>query len=212
MYNSNITVKSLVETIQSEADISTAIPDQCWLNWINEVEQMLYTEVIRELKVVTLTAQTSPIAMTEIVPGTGEGQAIFEDILKFYGDGRELQKATVISALRFAGVKSVWYKQENAIGFSLATLATADEIKIVYCVRPELKVMTSPTAPALPDLPDTDILLPPEFIELMACRLRGEAYKIANEDSQAAKWLADYNAYVESFKTWVKKHNAGFGE
>ena len=37
--------------VQSEADISVAIPDQSWLNWINETEQMLYTEVIqRELK------------------------------------------------------------------------------------------------------------------------------------------------------------------
>lgn len=207
MYDSGITAKSLIEMVQSEADISIAIPDQSWLNWINEVEQMLYTEVIKELKVFTLTAPTSPIDIEDITPSTGEGQAIFEDIVMITADGRAIQKATVISSLRFN--KSVWYKSGTAIGFTLASNATAASVKIIYCVRPELKVLVAGTPPTLPT---AKIALPPEFVELMACRLRGEAYKIANEDTQSGKWIANYNAYVEDFKVWVKKHDAGFGE
>lgn len=207
MYDSGITAKSLIEMVQSEADISIAIPDQSWLNWINETEQMLYTEIIRELKVTTLTDQTSPIAITAIIPAAGEGQAIFEDIQKIYGDGRELQKSTIISATKFN--KSVWYKSGTAIGFNLSANATAASMKIIYCVRPALKALVAGTPPTLPT---AKIALPPEFVELMACRLRGEAYKIANEDTQSGKWIASYNAYVEDLKVWVKKHDAGFGE
>lgn len=207
MYVSGITTAAIISMVQSEADISVTIPDQSWLNWINETEQMLYTEIIRELKATTLTDQTSPIAITAIVPATGEGQAIFEDIQKIYGDGRELQKASIISATKFN--KSVWYKSGTAIGFNLASNATAASMKIIYCVRPALKVLVAGTPPTLPT---AKIALPPEFVELMACRLRAEAYKLANDDNIGAKWFASYNTYVEDFKVWVKKHDAGFGE
>lgn len=215
MYDSGITAAAIIEMVQSEADISVTIPDQSWLNWINETEQMLYTEIIQELRIATLTDPTSPINMADITPLPGEGQAIFEDIQKIYGDGRELQKSTLISATKFN--KSVWYKSGTAIGFNLSANATAASMKIIYCVRPALIYCVRPALKALvegtpPTLPGTVIALPPEFVELMACRLRGEAYKIANEDTQSGKWLASYNAYVEDFKVWVKKHDAGFGE
>ena len=207
MYDSGITAAAIIEMVQSEADISVTIPDQSWLNWINETEQMLYTEIIRELRIATLTDPTSPINIADITPLPGEGQAIFEDIQKIYGDGRELQKSTTISATKFN--KSVWYKLGTAIGFNLSANATAASMKIIYCVRPALKVLVAGTPPTLPT---AKIALPPEFVELMACRLRGEAYKIANEDTQSGKWLASYNGYVEDLKVWVKKHDAGFGE
>jgi hypothetical protein len=56
-----------------------------------------------------------------------------------------------------------------------------------------------------------EVALPPEFVDLATARMRGEIYKIANEDGLAAKWLSDYNSQLESFKIWAAKRNERFG-
>ena len=48
MFNSGITVKSIIEQIQDEADISSAIPNGSYVMWLNALEQLLYTELIQE--------------------------------------------------------------------------------------------------------------------------------------------------------------------
>jgi hypothetical protein len=47
---------------------------------------------------------------------------------------------------------------------------------------------------------------------MLAARLRGEAYKLANEDALAAKWLSDYNAQLDDFKAFSAAHAPSFGE
>jgi hypothetical protein len=204
MYNSGITAAALIALVQAEADISVTIPTDSYYRWINEVEQMLYTEIIREMKSATISSPTTPIALTSLTPAATEAQAIFEDVIKMYADGKEMQKSSLISSITLNGYKSIWYKNGAAIGFLMAGNDTASSISVVYVVRPKIK--------ASADSPAQNIKLPAEFLELMCCRLRAEAYKLANEDNLAAKWLADYNNYVETFKVWVKSHNDGFGE
>ena len=41
--------------------------------------------------------------------------------------------------------------------------------------------------------------------------LRGEAYKLCNEDAVAAKWLNDYNALLDSFRQWLVLRQPNFG-
>ena len=204
MYDSGLTAAALITLVQAEADISTTIPTASYYRWINEVEQTLYTEIIKEFKSIVIDSPTSPVAMTAVTVGTTENQAIFEDIYKIYADGKEMQKAGITSTLSLKNAKSIWYKSGGAIGFMLAGNDTASEINVIYAVRPKLK--------AEADSPSQNIKLPAEFLELLCCRLRGEAYKLANEDGIAAKWLQDYNTYVEDFKKWVKNHNQGYGE
>ena len=54
-------------------------------------------------------------------------------------------------------------------------------------------------------------MLPPELIDLAKAKLRGEAYKLANEDGLAAKWLNDYNVLLETFKVWIQSKAPAFG-
>ena len=59
---------------------------------------------------------------------------------------------------------------------------------------------------------DTDnVMVPLEFIDLVKAKLRGEAYKLANEDVLSAKWLNDYNILLENFKMWISEKNSNFG-
>ena len=55
-------------------------------------------------------------------------------------------------------------------------------------------------------------MVPYEFIDIIKAKLRGEAYKLANEDALAAKWLQDYNAQLQDFAAWVQDKAAVFGE
>ena len=53
--------------------------------------------------------------------------------------------------------------------------------------------------------------LPYEFVELVKCKLRGEAYKVINDDGVAAKWLAEYDVLLENFKTYIEIHRSKYG-
>ena len=54
-------------------------------------------------------------------------------------------------------------------------------------------------------------MIPLEFIDLVKAKLRGEAYKLVNEDGIASKWLNDYNILLETFKLWITSKSSNFG-
>lgn len=58
---------------------------------------------------------------------------------------------------------------------------------------------------------DGVVPLPYEFVELVRCKLRGEAYKLINDDGVAAKWLAEYDVLLENFKTYIEIHRSKYG-
>ena len=74
-------------------------------------------------------------------------------------------------------------------------------LTIIYRLRPSLKVTG-----------DEMIALPVEWLDMLAARMRSEAYKIANEDGISGKWMQDYNMQLESFKIWASKRNYRYGE
>jgi hypothetical protein len=74
-------------------------------------------------------------------------------------------------------------------------------VSFVYILRPAIKVTGEET-----------IALPVEWLDMLAARLRAEAYKICNTDEQAGKWMQDYNTQLESFKVWAMKRNERYGE
>ena len=203
MYNSGTTAAELIAAVKNEADISMTIPDSVWIRAINTVEQLLYTEFLQEYASCKL-----PYAdiLEDIIPLSGilpiqRGADIpnYDDIVKVFADDLEIERSGVIGATEFPE-KDLYYTDYN--GNLVLNLADyADEITIVFRIRPKLKAVGS-----------VDIVaVPPEFLDLVAAKMRGEAYKIANEDGLAAKWLADYNAQLESFKVWAAARNQRYG-
>lgn len=200
MFNSGVTVLDLIENIKTEADISYDIPDESYVSWLNSLEQLLYREVIKEQGSVEVEPNGKVvIGLAGIKDAQGEDVLRFEDIHAVYADGTQLIKSTLASGVIF---DNTYYKISGGMGLNLKN-PMPEKIKIVYFVRPALKTTENK---------GTDhVMLPIEFIDLAKAKLRAEAYKIANEDNLAAKWLNDYNMLVETFKAWIEGKNAKFG-
>lgn len=206
MLDSKIKAADLIKQIKDEADISYPLPDVSYIMWLNSLEQLLYTEVIQEQGKIELSkTDTDTVDTSEIfieteklsVP-TGESKLRFEDIYTIYADDTQLIKTTVASGEIFL---DTYYKLRNGIAMNLRK--EPDKLKFIYIVRPELKTEENYAS--------LTVKIPAEFIDLAKAKLRGEAYKIANEDSLAAKWLNDYNILLETFKLWITNKQSSFG-
>ena len=199
MFDSGITASALIEQIKEEADIAIPIPDTSYVLWLNALEQLLYTELIQEQSKIELDGVNgSVIGIDTLNVPNGENAVRFEDIHAIYADETQLIKSTVASGVLFP---NTYYKIQNDVGLNLKN--QPEKLKIIYFVRPALKTEQSIS---------TDIvMLPIEFIDLAKAKLRGEAYKVANEDNLAAKWINDYNVLLETFKAWISGKQSEFG-
>ena len=128
-----------------------------------------------------------------------EANIRFEDIHAVYADETQLIKSTLASGVIFS---NAYYKEDVSLGIKLSELPV--KVKVVYCVRPVPK-----SAGALTD--NDTVKVPVEFIDLVKAKLRGEAYKLSNEDGLAAKWLNDYNVLLETFRIWFSEKQPEFG-
>lgn len=204
MYDSGITARSLISNVSSEADITIPIDSDSWYRWINAVEQFIYTEILNEYTSVTLNyAELTNDTINlnnDITTANGCAAPNFDDIIKVYADETELDRTSVISWLIF--VDKPLYYPDYVGNIKMNLTGCPESIIVVYRLRPELKSSLS----------DGNINIPVEFIDMLAARMRGEAYKIANEDNLSAKWLSDYNIQLESFKLWASRRNERYGE
>ena len=199
MFDSGITVEKLIDGLKSEVDIALEIPDQTYIDWLNSLQQLLYTEIIKEQKKTTLHgAILNPISLSLIMTESNENTPRFEDIHAIYADHIQLKKSTLTSGVIF---KNTFYKDHNDIGY--CTEEIPRRVKIIHIVKPAL-VTTE-------NYSNMNVMIPIEFIDLAKSKLRGEAYKLANEDAIAAKWLNDYNILLETFRAWVTEKASNFG-
>lgn len=202
MFDSGVSVRDLVyELKNSEVDIALDIPDATYVSWLNSLQQLLYTEIIKEQKKTTLRGDVSnPVNLSLVAKETDEETPIFEDIYAVYADGVQLIKSSLTSGVIFP---NTFYKDNNMIGFNINP--PVSELTIIHIVRPALVEVIDD------EISDVNVRVPVEFIDLVKSKLRGEAYKLANEDAHAAKWLNDYNTHLETFKAWIDGKSANFG-
>ena len=205
MYNSGITVQAFIDSIIEEADISAEIPRASWLRWLSAVEQFAYTEILREYVSTTLhldnvTTDVFPLMNLDVPHGAAP--PVYDDVIRVYDEnGHEIQKGGAASAQEFPD-KSL-YSTDYRGNLILHTFYEQAECTIIYRIRPEIKTEDNEGT--------LHVALPTEYLDMAAAKMRGEAYKVANEDGIAAKWLADYNLQVENFKVWSAARNERFG-
>ena len=205
MFDSGIPANDLIRDLKDEVDAAYEIPDSAYIKWLNALEQLLYSEFIREQnKIVVTDPPVNKIIISSLPAPAGESPVRFEDIHTVYAGGTQLIKSTLTSGVIFP---DTYYKHGVDIGYN--TDGTVSEITVIYFVRPALKSVGSSDSDHTTE--QSSVKIPYEFIELIKARLRGEAYKLCNEDAAAAKWLNDYNALLESFKQWLALRQPSFG-
>jgi hypothetical protein len=207
MFESEISVKNLVEELKNtEVDIALDIPNATYVSWLNSLQQLLYSEIIKEKrKIVADSLTDGKISISSDDITSGEIKPRFEDIYAIYvkrdGYDTQLIKTNFSSGTIFP---NCFYKDGNDIGVNVEE--PAGEITVIYNVRPKLIAVGEND-----EIDDSKVMLPDEFIDIAKSKLRGEAYKLANEDGIAAKWLNDYNVLVETFKAWISTKSTNFG-
>lgn len=208
MYDSSISAAEIIEDLYDEVDIAEEIPYKLYVLWLNSLEQMIYSEIIREQHKITVSdgsfGTENVIKLDDIEVCDGNDTLRFDDIYTMYSvnDGvkKQLLKTTLTSGDVFP---DTYYKFNDNLGFHVFSAPSA--VEIIYFARPKLKTIDENQKAV------GNVMLPVEFIDLAKAKLRAEAYKIANEDSLAAKWVNDYNVFLETFKSWVQNKAPQFG-
>ena len=208
MYDSSISAAEIIEDLYNEIDIAEEIPYKLYVLWLNSLEQMIYSEIIREQHKITVSdgsfGTENVIKLDDIEVCDGNDTLRFDDIYTMYAvnDGvkKQLLKTTLTSGDVFP---DTYYKFNDNLGFHVFNVPSA--VEIIYFARPKLKTIDENQKAV------GNVMLPVEFIDLAKAKLRAEAYKIANEDSLAAKWVNDYNVLLETFKSWVQNKAPQFG-
>ena len=195
MFNSGKSVSDLIEELNTEVDVADEIPDSTYIGWLNAIEQLCYSEIIKEQRELTVSDAESPIKLKELTVSDEESPIRFEDIYAVYADEVQLMKTTLASGKIFP---DTFYKEKDDLGFNSPYMTK--ELKIVYFARPKIKTSTS-----------GNVAFPVEFVDMVKAKLRGEAYKLMNEDELSGKWMNDYNILLETFKAWCENKTSHFG-
>ena len=222
MWNSEVKVNDFINDIRNETDIAIDIPENYYIQWINECQQLLYSAIIRGKKTINgvlneFSAKTdysnynnliyiSPDKIAEKTRTTGD-TVRFDDIYTIdFTDAKnmttQLMRATPYNGRLFSNC----YFPNDLPDENFTVVLSIDKnrtinppynstVKIVYYIRPAMVTSSN--------LDTQYIMLPVEWLEMIRSYVRGQAYETANEDTIAAKWLNNYNALLESFKQWI---------
>lgn len=202
MFDSGISVKEMISHLKNEVDIAYPISDATYVSWLNSFEQFVYGEFIQEQRKKVIPYSAAPIEISQLEVAEDENVIMFEDIYTMFADETQLIKTSLVSSTIFP---NVFFKTNNNIGYNINF--EPENIIIIYFAKPFL-IETDSYGNIIND---RNVRLPIEFVELAKVKLRGEAYKLANEDEIAAKWINEYNILLETFKTWLINKSAEFG-
>lgn len=198
IYSSSVTGAELVAAIKSELDIIPLPSDGTFVRWLCSLEQMVWSEIVRMRRVATLFADGGKLLLDGISVPSDEDGVLACDVCTVYYDGAQVMRGSAEEGFLFAPETAVWHlsgEREITVDGMGSGYAT-----VVYYARPLRRTELAAV-----------IALPDEFTELAASRLKGEAYRAANEDVLATKWLGDYNQKLDAFSLWCDRRRPGGG-
>lgn len=201
MYNSTYKARELLDMLKGDVDISLDIPDAQILMWLTSIEQMLYAEIICEQRFTRIPYDGAVVRYEILNRGANEAVPEARDIVAVFSDETELQRVSGGVGAVLHGARGAWYDAGEEMQLMLP--ASPKDIRVAHIVRPERFVEATAS--------DEVVHVPAEFVPMILARLRGEMYKVCNEDNLAAKWLMDFNTEIENFKIWAARHGRKYG-
>lgn len=205
MFDSGYRADELIKDIESESNMAQTVSATAYCSWINNLEQLIYSDIIREER------ETEKEFSEEIQLCSLYTQADFEDIIRpediykvfIYEKGlfTELEKTKPSRILSGLQDSYSYYIDAGRIKLYPGN-SRPEKAKIIYFARPIPKTVISGKVIG-------NIALPIEFIEMLKCRLRGEKYRLIGDDELCAKWINEYNRYIEDFKQYISERRAG---
>lgn len=208
MYDSGISAERFIDQLKNEIDIAVPFSTSVYVDYINVVEQLLYSEIIKEQEEAVVSAKdisNGCMVLSDITVPENHDPIQFDDIHCVYaldplGDAVQLIKTNLTSSLIFQNC----YAKE-AGNLRINTTETPQSVRITYFVRPVMRTVAEDSVTG------GNIHVPIAFIDLVRAKVRGELYMLSGEYAHAANWLSVYNAQLENFKAYINAHTAGFG-
>lgn len=203
MFDSGISAKALIAELQSEVDVALPITNSTYVTWLNSLQRLLYSAIIKEQNDLIITEpQEDVIQLASLDVSDNEAPIRFEDIYAVYADTTQLIKTSITSGYVFP---DCFYKKGENLAIKMQK--TPNFIKLIYHIKPKLIKVNEND-----EIQDGNVMIPIEFIELVKSKLRGEAYSLENEYGPASNWLNNYNILLENFKQWLSDKAQQFGQ
>lgn len=203
MFDSGISAKALIAELQSEVDVALPITNSTYATWLNSLQGLLYSAIIKEQNDLIITEpQEDVIQLASLDVSDNEAPIRFEDIYAVYADTTQLIKTSITSGFVFP---DCFYKKGDNLAVKMQK--TPNFIKLIYHIKPKLIKVNEND-----EIQDGNVMIPIEFIELVKSKLRGEAYSLENEYGPASNWLNNYNILLENFKQWLSDKAQQFGQ
>ena len=190
-YRSNIPVSHLIMAVADDIDVFPAIENASYIAWYNDIVQSIYKSIIKPYIIVKTKAHGTVKLSNVFIPGGVSFPEGAQMYLEINGTRRKL----------------LIVDREQDLIFRDSAYIGSDEIKInsnLLDSSPDLviELLMPPTVVTADNMSDITVPFPIEYHDMIAAKLKGEAFKMCNQDNTAAKYLNDFNASLEDFKAY----------
>ena len=203
IFSSLFTVKSMIDDVMEKLGLYTPPTRADFYKFYNECLTRLYTEVICHRSMVEMTVASGFVTYNDLMVKASQsvsGEDICDVAVK--SPFNPILRATAWTQKLLPANTACYVCEKDRI--NLYPSSARQTYLIFYTYRPS--TVTAGNESTL------QIALPPEYHNLLRAKLRGEAYKQANEDELAAKWLGEYNLLLEDFCRYVARKKEALSE
>ena len=199
MFICNTSAKTLLDETVEELRLYESIPRTTFRRVLNETLGRLYNEVVYEVREADGRSVSGEIALSSLPLTADSGSVREEDVLRVCHDGSALQYLPPRRFALVSGNDGNFYTVRD--GKIILSPSLSDyTMQVSYLHRPR---------PYSEEDEERMLPMPEEYVSLVRAKLRGEIYKLANEDALSAKWLGEYNTILPAFAAYCSRVRGG---
>ena len=189
MLTARTTARTLIDGVMGDMGLYTKFERAVYREILNETIARLYNEVIEEIAEARGVSVDGALILSDIPVPKDVAPIREADVLGVRkGDTHFRRVSPKLFGFLDSEDGSFYALQEEKI--RLTPTWTTHGLFVTYRVRP---------LPFTKDNEERALPVPDEYVSLLRAKIRGEIYKLANEDELAAKWLGEYNLTLASF-------------